>query len=139
MKAIINKVNPLLFIIIAGITFSFTTSKTIQSEADWVLLGEKKVNMTADHDELIVGASEGVFTKIKFRVANAPLYVRNVNIVFRNGDQKNIVIKQKFKKNAESRVFDLPGNKRIIKKIKFNYKTAKKAKKRSVLYVLARH
>jgi len=124
-------------IVITGTLMSLNYETS--SNPDWVLLGKKKVDLIADHDELIVGIKDGVFTKVKFKVVQAPIYIKNINIVFRNGDNKNLIIKRKFKKGTESKVFDLPGNKRIINKIKFNFKTAKNESKKSILIAFGKH
>ena len=41
----------------------------------WEKLGSRKVNMGADHDEILVTAYEGFFTKIKFKVLDAPFFL----------------------------------------------------------------
>ncbi len=56
----------------------------------WEKLGARKVNMGADHDEILVTAFEGFFTKIKFKVLDAPILLRNVKIVFGNGESKRV-------------------------------------------------
>ncbi len=87
----------------------------------WEKLGSRKVNMGADHDEILFTAYEGLFTKIKFKVLDAPILLRNVKIVFGNGESRNFKVNKKFTAGMESRVVDLPGNTRIIKKIVMNY------------------
>ena len=55
----------------------------------WEKLGSRKVNMGADHDEILVTAFEGFFTKIKFKVLDAPILLRSVKIVFGNGESRS--------------------------------------------------
>ena len=59
-----------------------------QASFKWEKLGSRKVNMGADHDEILVTAYEGLFTKIKFKVLDAPILLRNVKIVFGNGESR---------------------------------------------------
>jgi len=98
---------------------SFTTAKHERPPAKWDKIGMRTVNMKADHDVIIVTATEGFFTKLKFKVMKAPLFVKNVRVVFGNGADKNIVFNKRFAAGTETRVIDLPGNKRIIKKKNF--------------------
>jgi hypothetical protein len=110
----------LLLIFIATITF---VSLSFTAEAQWTKLGQRKVNFRADHDEILVTAYEGTFRKLKLSVVNAPIFVRNVKIVYGNGNTTNIRVNRKIEKNSDSAALDLPGNKRIIKKVIFNYKS----------------
>ena len=105
----------------------------------WEKLGSRKVNMGADHDEILVTAYEGFFTKIKFKVLDAPILLRNVKIVFGNGESRNVKVNKKFTAGMESRVIDLPGNKRIIRKIVMNYTAVAKHKGKATFVVWGRH
>lgn len=118
--------------------FIFSSFKN--QSADWEHLGTRTVNMTVDHDEILVTAKDGLFTKIKFVVTKAPLHIINCRVVFGNGEDMNVDIKHNFKKGDDSRVIDLPGNKRIIKKIVFNYKTIGAAGKgKAIVKVFGKH
>lgn len=107
-------------------------------QGNWERLGTRIVNMKADHDVIPVSMSEGVFTKLKFNVKKAPIYVRNIRVVFGNGKDMNLKIDRKFAPGSESRVLDLPGNKRIIKKIVLNYKSVPTPKGRAVVTAFGR-
>ena len=115
---------------------SFTFGQKI---GDWQKLGSRKVNMKADHDEIAVTAFKGAFTKLKFRVKGAPIHVKNIKVIFGNGESKNVSLNRKFAAGSESRVIDLPGNKRIIKKINMNYKTVPTKKGRAEVVVWGKH
>ena len=105
----------------------------------WEKLGSRKVNMGADHDEILVTAYEGFFTKIKFKVLDAPILLRNVKIVFGNGESRNFKVNKKFTAGMESRVVDLPGNTRIIKKIVMNYTAVANIKGKATFVVWGGH
>jgi hypothetical protein len=126
-------------LLIASLSILLLSFMAMPNNGNWVKLGTKKVDMHADHDEILVTAQEGVFTKLKFKILKAPLLVHNVRVVFGNGESKNIVFDKKFPPGTESRVIDLPGNKRIIKKIKMNYKTPKNANGKAIVLVLGKH
>ena len=105
----------------------------------WEKLGSRKVNMGADHDEIVVTAYKGFFTKIKFKVLDAPILLRNVKLIFGNGEFRRVKVNKKFTAGTESRVIDLPGNKRIIKKIVMNYTAVAKHKGKATFVVWGRH
>ncbi len=135
----------IVFAMVLGLS-SFTTEKvnvkvksSIMQAHKWERLGMRKVNMGGDHDEILVTAHEGAFTKLKFRVLKAPIHVHSVKIVFGNGEAKKVKIDRKFAAGTESRVIDLPGNKRIIKKIVMNYKTVPTKKGKATVVVWGKH
>jgi hypothetical protein len=123
----------LLLIFIASITFVALSSTS--AEAQWTKLGQRKVNFRVDHDEMMVTAYEGTFRKLKLAVRKAPIFLHNVKIVYGNGERTNIKINKRLEKNTESRPFDLPGKKRIIRKIIFNYKSVPTFKGRAIVTV----
>ncbi len=118
-------------------TMSFTYVADFGGE--WQRLGSRTVNMRADHDEIPVTAFKGAFTKLKFRVKGAPIHVKNVRIVFGNGNDQNFKIDRKFAPGTESRVLDLPGNKRVIKKIVMNYRSVQTPKGKAEVVVWGKH
>ena len=128
----------LLLVLAMGI-LSITSFSTERPPAKWQKLGMRTVDMKADHDVIMVTAHEGFFTKLKFKVLKAPLFVKNVRVIFGNGTDKNIVFNKRFAQGTETRVIDLPGNKRIIKKIKLNYKTPPAGHGKAIVVAWGRH
>ena len=95
--------------------------------------------MRADHDVLMVTHNEGFYTKVKFGIRKAPIKIHNIRIVFGNGNDKNIVINKRVEPGTFTRVIDLPGNKRIIRKIKMNYKTVPGVNGKAVFVAWGKH
>ena len=89
----------------------------------WEHLGTKKVTHKVDHDVIVVTAAEGVFTKLKFKVLISPVHIMDMKVHFRNGQVQDIQLRQLIPAGGQSRVIDLAGNKRFIKKVTFFYKT----------------
>jgi hypothetical protein len=106
---------------------------------EWEKLGSRLVNMAGDHDEIIVTLREGLFTKVRLKIMKAPIHLKNINIVFGNGENKNVVFNKKFTAGSFTRVIDLTGNKRIIKKVKLNYKSVPAGKGRAVITLFGKH
>jgi len=105
----------------------------------WEKLGSRKVNFGLEKDILPVGPHEGAFTKLKIQVTGGSVNMKKMFVNFKNGDRKEIELKQNFAKGSGSRVIDLPGNKRIIKNIVFVYDTKNHSKKRASIHVFGRH
>lgn len=88
---------------------------------DWVLLGERIVTDRADHDTIEVSASRGAFTALKFEVRGHAVDFRKVTIKFGNGDDQNVELRDSIPAGGATRVIDIPGSERIIRKIDFWY------------------
>ncbi len=125
--------------LIMSIIFSFSFSELAAQPGKWEVLGKRKVNMKADHDEIPVTILSGTFTSIRFKVLYAPIYVKNFRVIYGNGTSENFVVNKRIQKGNFSRIIDLKGNKRIIKKINLNYNTIPKFKGKSEVIVFGRH
>ena len=80
-----------------------------------------------------------VFYQIKFKVLDAPILLRSVKIVFGNGEFIRVKVNKKFTAGVESRVIDLPGNKRIIRKVMMNYTAVAKHKGNATFVAWGKH
>jgi uncharacterized protein YukJ len=69
----------------------------------------------------------------------APIHLLNMNIIFKNGTNKNVAFNKKFPAGSSTRIIDLPGNKRIIKKVNLNYKSVPAGKGRAVVSLWGKH
>ena len=130
-----------LALIVGAASFASTAVRTAKNmqPSDWEKLGSRVVNMQADHDEIPVTIMDGVFTKVRLKIMKAPIHLININVVFGNGENKNVIFNKKFAPGTFTRVIDLPGNKRIIKKVKLNYKSVPKGKGRAIISLFGKH
>jgi hypothetical protein len=96
---------------------SFTTT-----QRGWNFVGDKIAAFGPDRDVLWVTGND-IYTKIKIKVTDAPLNMHDMDIYFENGDKQNVILQRNFSQGEWSRVIDLPGNNRRIKKIEFKYDT----------------
>lgn len=101
----------------------FAGQAFVTADAKPVLLGEKEVTFRVDRDEIIVGLREGRFSKLLFEVEKNDLEMLSVQVTYGNGKTDTIPLRHLFKEGSRSRVIDLPGGKRIIRRITFFYKT----------------
>lgn len=110
-----------------------TTSLAAQS---WANLGSSKVHGSADHDEIWVTGMKGDFTAIKLMVENEGIQFDRVVVHFANGGQEEMILRDFIPAGGETRVMDLPGRDRFIRKVDFYYKSnaATKRKGKVSLY-----
>ena len=105
----------------------------------WEKIGTRDVNYEADKDEIIATRAEGIFTAIQVRVKNAPINMQKLELKYGNGEIQEIDLKNNFAANSESKVIDLPGNKRVIRRAVFWYDTKNIAERKGVVELWGRH
>ena len=105
----------------------------------WEKLGQRTVNRRLDRDEIVVTAREGAFTAIKFRVRNSGINMHRLVVHYRNGEKHEVALRNNIPAGGESRVIDLPGRKRIIKKVVFWYDTKGIINDKAVISLWGRH
>jgi hypothetical protein len=91
---------------------------------DWKQLGQTTVKRVSEKDEIVVGADEGKFRKIKLEVHGADVEIIKLTVTYGDGDKDNdINVKDKIKDGKETRAIDLEGGERVIRKVVLFYKT----------------
>lgn len=87
----------------------------------WTKLGERWVNGAVDHDTIAVGADEGTYSRILLRVEHSSLEMFDVVVTFGDGSTFSPQTRHVFSPNTNSHSIDLPGNRRVIRRVDFRY------------------
>jgi hypothetical protein len=95
--------------------------KNVAPPPDWQNLGERAVNGHGDRDTIVVGTDEGPFQAIQVRVKRSSLVMHDIRVTFGNGEVFEPNVRLVFDENTRSRVIDLPGVRRFIKRVDFKY------------------
>ena len=107
---------------ISGIAKAQKPEIILSDKTGWHRIGKTTVNFQKDRDEImIIGANR--FASIKFKVEDAPIDLIDLEVYYESGDRQDIKINMPIKAAGESRVIDLNGGERNLKKIIFLYKT----------------
>lgn len=108
----------------AAITAYTQDNRTIvtSDKTDWHKIGETTVNFDTDRDEVTVSGADK-FAALKFRVADVPIHLMSMEAYFDDGDKQEINVNFPIKVKGESRVIELEGGERDLKKVVFVYKT----------------
>ena len=88
----------------------------------WQHIGTANVGFKADRDVVVVTGAD-TFRKLKFKVKDAKIEILDIDVIFENEGHQDIQVRSVIERGGESRVIDLKGNTRRIKKIAFVYKT----------------
>jgi hypothetical protein len=98
------------------------TAVILSDRTDWIRIGETTVNFETDRDEInIVGADK--FAAIKFKVMDVPVHLMDLQVFFDDGGKQDINVNFPIKPKGESRIIEMNGGERDLKKIVFVYKT----------------
>lgn len=103
----------------------------------WQLLGEVSAGKTVDRDEIRVGRS-GAYTAIRLVVRDASVEFFNIRTQFRNGESREIEVRQSVPHGGSTRVIDLPGEGRLIQRVVFWHKTPPRGSQQARVQLWAR-
>lgn len=109
----------IFFLLTLGCIF-FTCAK---AQDGWRFIADKMVAFGVDHDVIVTGNSNDDFRKLKIRVTDGPLKMYDMKVYFDNGSVQDVSIRALIRQGGESRVIDLDGGLRHIKRIEFWYET----------------
>ncbi|MDF2438192.1 MAG: hypothetical protein K0Q95_2568 [Bacteroidota bacterium] len=112
----------LFAIAFGGRSFAQQPAVVVSDKSGWHKIGETTVNFEKDKDEVAVLLADK-FAKIKFKVTDAAIDLTSCEIFYESGDNQSIMLNAPLKAMGESKVFDINGGERSIKKIVFVYKT----------------
>jgi hypothetical protein len=127
--------------------FLFALALTIPTQAEeislappkWEKLGQRKVNRAVDKDEIFVTAREGRFSKVKLVVKKSAINMHKMVIHYANGGKQDINLRNNIPAGGSTRVIDINGGKRIIKKVVFWYDTKGLINNKAVVELWGRH
>lgn len=89
--------------------------------ASWVVLGSRAVNLLIDHDTIHVGAGTGLYTDIRLKVTGNTVFIDTMKVTFSSGATYNVPLRFVFLPGSTSRVINLPGPARLIRKVDLVY------------------
>lgn len=99
-----------------------THAVMVSDTKGWHKIGETTVSFTKEREEVVVVGSDR-FASIKFKVTDAPIQLMDLEVYFESGDKQVIKVNTSIKAPGESRLIEIKGGERDLKKIVFVYKT----------------
>jgi hypothetical protein len=104
----------------------------------WDLLGRRQVNFQADHDVIVVTGARGDFSRLLMVVRDNPVEIFDIKITFGNNETWSPATRLIFGEGTMSRIVDLPGARRVIRRIDFFYKSLRTGSERAEVEVWGR-
>jgi len=93
------------------------------NEAAWTKLGERRVSFARERDTIHVTGLQGRYRRLTLVVRDSALEMYDVVVTFANGQVYTPTMRLNFGEDMRSRLIDLPGARRRIKKVDFRYRT----------------
>ena len=103
----------------------------------WELLGRRDVDFHVDHDAIEVGRAEGRFRQLRFVVRGGAIELYDVKVVFGNGEVLRPATRLVFER-GEERIIELPGDRRVVRRVEFTYRSLRSAGGRAVVRLWGR-
>jgi len=93
-----------------ALTLGFPLDATARpNNRTWELLGEQKVGFGIDRDTVRIGRDDGDFRKIQLRVRGNDIEMRDLKVVYGNGQVDDIPVREHILAGGTTRPIDLRG------------------------------
>ena len=102
-------------------------------------LGQRQVAFAGDHDTILVTATQGRFRALRLHVSGSPLEMFRVKVTFGNGQTFEPPLRHVFRQGAWTRRIDLPGKRRVVRKVEFWYRSVGKRSGRARVQLAGQH
>ena len=109
-----------MFLSIAGIS---GCRVHVVEDGRWDEIGVLLADLNVDHGS-IDARGEGRFRAIRIEAMQADLEMYDIKIIFGNGEVFAPSVRHRFREGSWSRVIDLPGGHRHIRRIEFVYRAS---------------
>lgn len=123
-----KKVIVILFMSIGAAVYAQKPAIITDNKAGWHKISETTVDFQKEKDEILVLGKDR-FKSLKFKVTEGAIELYDLEVHYSEGDQEDIQVRTPLAEGAESRVIDLKGKSRELKKVVFIYHTIKGSSK----------
>lgn len=103
-----------------------------------VMFGAQTVGFIVDRDVIRVGSEIGKFDKIRLRVLESDIFIKDMKVVYANGESDDIAVNAEVKRDTRTKWFNLKGD-RFIKEIQFVYNSKPNFKGQARVEVLGEY
>ena len=118
-----NWLHYLIIIILILLIVSCNTSRRILPvEEGWEMIGETNVNFVRDRDQMNI-MSTNRYSAIRFKVENKDILLKDMKIIYQNGDRLAPLIDENLPADQFSKDIDLGAEGKQITAIEFNYRS----------------
>jgi hypothetical protein len=110
----------------------------VRHAGGWQLLGRREVDFGRDRDRIELGRGAGRFAELKFTVRGGDIELYDVKVSFGDGSFYHPDTRVSFRDGSESRVINLPGERRVLRGVEFFYRSTSRREGRATLSLFGR-
>ncbi|MFZ4747513.1 MAG: hypothetical protein ACOYLK_11560 [Sphingomonas sp.] len=115
-----------------------TSAAGAQTVGKWEKLGERQIDVSRDRDTIQVGRDDGTFRQIKLNVKRNAITVERLTVVYANGANDDIPMGYVIHPATDSRVIDLKGSSRYIRRVEMVLRTVRNGRGKAVVALWGR-
>ena len=125
-----------LFVTLLACWSIFSANTSFQDK--WVKLGERTVNYTVDHSEIVFEGLNANVGALRVKVRKGAINLHRCVVYFQDNQTHEIDILNSIPAGQESKVIELPAPAKTINKLVFTYDTKNRATQKAEVEVLGR-
>lgn len=127
-----------IFGLVASATVAYAVPADARNNWRWEHLGSRSVTLRGDRDVIGVRRLEGDFRKLQIVVRENGVFFNSMVVVYSNGADDNIPLQFHISPGGRSRLIDLRGGDRYIRRIEFSYRSVPNGRGRAQVEVFGR-
>jgi hypothetical protein len=113
-------------------------SANISFQEKWVKLGDRTVNYTVDHSEIVFEGLNANVSALRVKVRKGAINLHRCVVYYQDNQTQEIDILNSIPAGQESKVIELPAPAKTINKLVFTYDTKNRATQKAEVEVLGR-
>jgi hypothetical protein len=99
--------------------------------AGWDFLGKRQVNLTVDHDTILIPPGARTLSRLLLVVRMNDLELYDIKVTFESGDVFDAKFRGRFLANRDTQIIDLPGGARRVRRVDFRYRSLLRTARRA--------
>jgi hypothetical protein len=124
--------------IVAAAVVAASAPADARNNYRWENLGSRSVKLSGDRDVIGVRRLEGDFRKLQIVVRENGVFFNDMVVVYSNGADDAIPLRTLIRAGGRSRLIDLRGGDRYIRRIEFTYRSVPNGRGRAQVEVYGR-
>src|SRR5688500_8516950 len=115
----------MIILFITGVSAGLQAQKpavVTTDKAGWTKIGEVTADFKMEKDAISVLMNDR-FRSIRLKVTDAPIHIYDLQVVYESGETEDVQVRENLKAGEQTRVIDLKGAVKELKKVVLTYKT----------------
>ena len=107
-------------------------------QSRWAVVGYDEVKFNQDKGVIPIKLKDKAFASVRLTFQGKSIDMHHISIQFDNGESQTVPLKKKFKDGDVSKIIDLHGGLRVIKKVEYYYTPDLLAKKKAFVELIGK-